>query len=178
MEARYLRKMTSTQEYDFKIATNEEILAAAAKVRVADPAQNPGDFARMDGITAHVLFRLISMSIKSNWTQSVRWKDARKGSTCLVGFSTVRILSCRSDVMSTALHIACINFFHGKKFEGEGDINPDALPSWPGWKDSHRIPGLRERGGIQLDGMNPRDADQLNSWVYVSIFQLQTYDSN
>ena len=47
-----------------KVPTDEEIIAAAAKMRVADPDVNLGDFETMDRTSARTLLKLMGINIK------------------------------------------------------------------------------------------------------------------
>ncbi|KAI0311543.1 hypothetical protein OF83DRAFT_1287480 [Amylostereum chailletii] len=142
-----------TPKPDIEYISDQEIAAMAARMRVADPDHDYGEFSSTSRLDALILLKLIGV----------------KGLSSNSPYSAEDILQKLRLALWDVQRLDLL--FPGKTLGGSEKLDIDSLPSWPDWKKKHVIPGFKQ-GGMTLDGY--KDADKLDSYVFRH-FQMSAF---
>ncbi|KAF9030311.1 hypothetical protein BDZ89DRAFT_672575 [Hymenopellis radicata] len=125
--------------------TDEEIVEAAAKMRVADPNVDNGAFSSQKRAEMVTLVRIMGAT-----------KLQSKSATDAEVERRLRLALWDSQRLE--------NYFPGKAFSKSPKLDPSKFPAWPDWKKPH--PELRSDriGAVRMDGF--KDAARMDTYVF------------
>jgi hypothetical protein len=148
--------------------SDAEIAALASTMPVSDPTKTPGNMTSMSKIDILALLKLMGVDKLDPRSPELTLEIARS-KFCRALWDVQRYVLRRASRKCT-LHVPRrLDYaFHGKFYGGREKLNPDSLPSWPGWKEKHVVPGLSpetRRPGMQMQLDGIRDADKMDTYV-------------